>query len=83
MEIEEERDGYDEQTEQLMEESEYDVEATEENLSEYEGKLLKITEEMLLVEIEERKIKRVKQTKKKETSASLKKITGKITRQKK
>ena len=43
-----------------MEESEYDVEA------EYEGKLLKITEEMLPVEIDERKIKRVEQTPKKE-----------------
>ena len=49
-----------------MEESEYDVEATEENVSVYEGKLLKITEEMLLVEIDERIIKRVKQTPKKE-----------------
>ena len=117
-------DTGDEQTEERMEESEYDVEATEENLSEYERKLLNITVEMLLVEIDERIIKRVKQTpkkeilektntatkrvwtilkrrnddqkeswmincvvytkwKKKETSASLKKITWKITRQKK
>ena len=55
-----------EQTEERMEESEYDVEATEENLSEYERKLLNITVEMLLVEIDERIIKRVKQTPKKE-----------------
>ena len=66
MEIEKERDGYDEQTEELMEKSEYDVEATEENLLECGRKLLKIIEEMLLVEINERKIKRVKQTPKKE-----------------
>ena len=124
MKIEEERDGYNEQTEERMEESEYDVEATEENLSEYEGTSMEITEELLLVEIDERIIKRVKQTpkkeilektntatkrvrtilkrrnddqkeswminclvytkwKKKETSASLKKITWKMTRQKK
>ena len=58
-------DELDGMREPYTEESEYDLEATKDSLTEYEIKLMELTKAVIMKEVSERKIRRISQTPKK------------------
>ena len=58
-------DELDRMRERYTEESEYDLEANKDSLTEYEIKLMELTKAVIMKEVSERKIRRISQTPKK------------------